>query len=71
MQWFYTNASCVALAALVAAPAHGQEKKAVGKGIDPATVAAYEKLGAIYGGWEKNGVGSWTYSWAKNKARLR
>jgi hypothetical protein len=27
-----------------------QEKKSAGKGIDPATVAAYEKLGATYGG---------------------
>src|ERR1043165_6598772 len=29
----------------------GQAKKSQGKGIDVETVAAYEKLGAVYGGW--------------------
>src|SRR5947209_8175992 len=47
--------SGIALFALAAAPA--QEKQAVGKGIDAATVAAYEKLGATYGGWEKHKFG--------------
>ena len=28
-----------------------QDKKPGGKGIDPAIVAAYEKLGAVYGGF--------------------
>src|SRR5438045_625564 len=33
-----------------AAECQGQEQKSMGKGIDPATVAAYETLGATYGG---------------------
>src|SRR5262249_4033024 len=39
--------------ALLSAGVQGQEKKPEGKGIDAATVAAYEKLGAKYGGWGK------------------
>jgi internalin A len=35
----------------------GQVKKSPAKGIDAATVAAYEKLGAVYGGWTKSNLG--------------
>jgi hypothetical protein len=41
-----------------AAGTQSQEKKPAGNGIDPATVAAYEKLGAMYGGWMKRDIGS-------------
>src|SRR5437762_597432 len=44
-------AASVALLGLSAAGMQAQEKKAAAKGIDRATVAAYEKLGAVYGGW--------------------
>src|SRR5262249_50778538 len=37
--------------------AQEEEKKRAGKGIKPATVAAYERLGATYGGWVKNTSG--------------
>jgi internalin A len=40
--------------AMSATAVQGQEKQAAGKGIDAATVAAYEKLGAKYGGWVVN-----------------
>jgi len=36
--------------------AQGQEKKAIDSRIDAATVAAYQSLGAEYGGWVKNGI---------------
>src|SRR5580765_529639 len=41
------------LAFVGASFAHGQ----AGKGIDAATVAAYEKIGAEYGGWVKSEQG--------------
>jgi Leucine-rich repeat (LRR) protein len=46
----------VVLLAFAATAVQGQEKKVAGNGIDAATVAAYEKLGAIYGGWAKGDV---------------
>src|SRR5690349_2837153 len=42
---------CLLCVSALSTPAYGQDKKSAGKGIDPATVAAYEKLGAVYGGW--------------------
>jgi hypothetical protein len=39
---------------LCASAATGQVKSPPAKGIDAATVAAYEKLGALYGGWVDN-----------------
>src|SRR4051812_5856537 len=48
--------SCTAWLALSATAAHGQEKKVLSKGIDAVTIAAYEKLGAEYGGWPKDSV---------------
>src|SRR5438067_456040 len=44
-------AASVALLTLSAAGMQAQEKKAAAKGIDRPTVAAYERLGAVYGGW--------------------
>jgi Leucine-rich repeat (LRR) protein len=51
MNWSRAKVCCLGLAFLTlsAVPVHGQEKQPVGKGIDGATVAAYEKLGAVYG----------------------
>jgi hypothetical protein len=37
---------------------HPGDKEKPPQGIDAATVAAYEKLGAVYGGWEKNETGT-------------
>src|SRR4051812_5049148 len=45
------------LLALSASRGQGQETKPDTKGIDAATVAAYEKLGARYGGWVKGELG--------------
>jgi hypothetical protein len=47
------------LLALSAASVHGQATKAPAKGIDAETVAAYEKLGAVYGGWRNNVPMTW------------
>src|SRR5262245_41550408 len=43
----------VALLALLTTAPQADDKKPASKGIAPATVAAYEKLGADYGGWVK------------------
>ncbi len=55
MTCFPLKAYCggLVLLALSVASVHGDEPKATGKGIDAETVAAYEKLGADYGGWVK------------------
>ncbi len=51
---------CIALLALSANAAPGQDKKASGKGIDAAVVAVYQKLGATYGGFqEDHELGLW------------
>src|ERR1051325_6855434 len=51
MQWFRVIACCAWIVlALAVAAVQGQEKKVAGKGIDAATIAAFEKLGAVYGG---------------------
>jgi hypothetical protein len=42
--------AAVLLALLAEARGQGTDKPA-DKGIDPATVAAYEQLGGVYGGW--------------------
>jgi internalin A len=42
---------CLVLLAFTATLVHGQEKKAAAKDIDAGTVAAYEKLGAVYIRW--------------------
>ena len=54
MRSFRTMACCgwISLFLIVPAATLAQEKKRAGKGIDPTTVAAYEKLGATYGGME-------------------
>src|ERR1017187_1790275 len=59
MTWLHMKAfaPCVVLLALSAPSALGKEKQPAGKGIDAATVAAYEKLGAEYGGWVKTEYG--------------
>ena len=49
----------------IAAGAQAQEKQLVGKGIDPATVDAYEKLGATYG----IGVDSLIFSFQESASR--
>src|SRR5258708_4870904 len=54
MTWLrMTCLTCTAFLVLSGAVVQAQEKRATGKGIDAATVAAYEKLGAEYGGWVK------------------
>jgi hypothetical protein len=46
---------CAWVGVCLAVPAvPAEDKKPEGKGIDPATVAAYEKLGAAYGGWVRD-----------------
>ena len=54
MKSFRTSAGAWLLLLFAALPAHGQETKPAGKGIDPATVAAYEKIGGHYGGWQQD-----------------
>ncbi len=44
---------CLFLLGLLAIPAQGRETKTAARGVDAATVAAYESLGAVYGGWDK------------------
>jgi hypothetical protein len=50
MTWLRVNASCGCFVLLVlsAAAAQGQETKATDKGIDPTTIAVYQKLGATF-----------------------
>ena len=61
MTSFPMKAFCggLVLLTLATASGRGQENKGTGKGIDAETVAAYEKLGAVYGGWVK--LYSYTY----------
>ena len=56
MKWLRCNVLCGTLVwlAFCAAVAQGQEKKLAKKGIDAETIAAYEKLGAVYGAFTKD-----------------